>query len=91
MKFIVELPTYFRVDVDAPTRAAAVAAAEQLLADTEPSTVKRFDYVALVTRSEIVRVDGEDDAPDVMTCHEGELLFIESDGTLVEIVGTSPN
>ena len=86
MKFIVEVPTYFRVEVDAPDADDAARAAEYLVGMAEPSDLSLIVAgYGHVTRTALVPLGpGEDNDPDVYLCRGGKLSLIDSAGQFVD-------
>lgn len=88
MKFIVEVPTYLRVEVDAPDAVNAAAAAENLVAQREYIDLLHggtfvTDYGETSEANLLLLEEGEDRTPDVYVCQDGKLALVEDSGSLV--------
>jgi hypothetical protein len=86
MRFIVELPVYLKLEVDAPDADAAASTAEEFAvsAQENPSTGRIIVNDATILSAGVVPLgpEEEDRAPDVYVCRGGRLTLVNQDGWL---------
>lgn len=84
-QFIVEIPTYLRLTVEAPDPEAAQAAAGALTDEltSQPPTLFRYadrHRGAVLTGSQLIDAGADDYPTAVYVCRGGKLSFIPNDG-----------
>lgn len=80
MRFIVETPIYFSMNVEAPDVATAAKAAADFIREIAPVT-SQFDVKkgkARIVSNQVVMVD-EDGQPDIYMCREGYIADLNGD------------